>query len=67
MDTSSVGQYKGSPHFQELKLWLTKFTIMLQVMQYGGDDHDMEHILAILEFLEGEAKKWFCQHVIHVN
>ena len=41
--------------------------MMLQAMQYGGDEHDLEHVLAIPEFLEGEAEKWFCQHVMHVN
>ena len=66
-DTSSVGRYKGSPRFQELEHWLTKFAVMLQAMQYGGDDCDLERVLAIPEFLEGEAERWFCRHIVHVN
>ena len=64
---NTVGQYKGLPQYQELELWLTKFTMMLQAIQYSGDECDLEHMLAIPKFLEGEVEKWFCQHVIHVN
>ena len=40
---------------------------MLQAMQYSGDNCDLERVLAIPKFLEREAKKWFCWHVVHVN
>ena len=29
--------------------------IMLQAIQYGGDDRDQEHMLCVPEFLSGEA------------
>jgi hypothetical protein len=40
---------------------------MLQAIQYGGDDQDMEHTICVSEFLAGEAKKWYARHVVHVN
>jgi hypothetical protein len=30
IDSNSVGQYKGSPSFQDLELWLTRLTVLLQ-------------------------------------
>src|ERR1700733_2910927 len=63
-DTSSVGQYHGSPKFSDLENWLINVVVMLQAIQYGGDDRDQERMLCIPEFLNGEAKKWYSQHVI---
>jgi len=63
-----MGRYKGSPRrFQKLELWPKKFAVMSQAMQYGCDDRDLERVLVIPEFLEGEAEKWFCRHLVHVN
>ena len=40
---------------------------MLEAIQYGGMDHDMECTLCIPEFLTGEEKRWYSCHVVHVN
>jgi hypothetical protein len=66
-DHTSVGKYKGSAHFSELENWVTNLVVMLEAIQYGGDDRDRERLLCIPEFLTDEAKKWFNRHVIHTN
>jgi hypothetical protein len=66
-DHTSVGKYKGSAHFSELENWVTNLVVMLEAIQYSGDDRDRERLLCIPEFLTDEAKKWFNRHVIHTN
>jgi hypothetical protein len=66
-EASSVGTYSGSPKFSDLENWLINLVIMLQAIQYGGDDRDMERTICVPEFLSGEAKKWYARHVVHVN
>ncbi|KAG6881087.1 hypothetical protein C0993_002895 [Termitomyces sp. T159_Od127] len=34
---------------------------------YGGDDMDQECIFVLHEFMDGEARNWFCRHVLHTN
>jgi len=34
---------------------------------YGGEDCDKERVLSTLEFLNGEARKWYHHHVINVH
>jgi hypothetical protein len=58
--TSSMGGYKGSLRFQVPELGPKHFAVMPSAMQYGGDDRDLERVIVIPEFLEGEAEKWFC-------
>ena len=58
-DTNSVGHYSRLPKFSDLENWLINVVIMLQAIQYGGDDRDQEHMLCIPEFLDSEAKKWY--------
>jgi len=56
---SSVGKYEGSSKFGDLEKWLTDLVILFEVSMYGGQDHDKERVLSTLEFLDGEARKWF--------
>jgi hypothetical protein len=66
-DHTSVGKYKGSAHFLELENWVTNLVVMLEAIQYGGDNRDRECPLCIPKFLIDEAKKWFNPHIIHMN
>ena len=66
-DGKSVGLYSGSQKFGDLEEWLTNLVVMLAVNQYGGTDRDAERILVTSEFLDGDARKWYNRHVIHVN
>ena len=34
---------------------------------YGGNNWDCEHVLCTLQFLDGEAKRWFQHHVVSVK
>jgi len=34
---------------------------------YGGNNWDCEHVLCTLQFLDGEAKRWFQCHVVSVK
>ena len=58
-NTNSVEHYSGSPKFSDLENWLINVVVMLQAIQYEGDDRNQEHMLCIPEFLNGEAKKWY--------
>ncbi|KAF5378849.1 hypothetical protein D9615_006884 [Tricholomella constricta] len=53
--------------FGELEEWLASLVVMLAVSQFGGAEHDQERVLITSEFLDGEARKWYNRHVIHVN
>jgi len=64
---SSVGKYKGSSKFGDLKKWLTDLVILFEVSMYGGDDCDKERVLSTLKFLDGEARKWYHCHVVNVH
>jgi len=64
---SSVGKYKGSSKFGDLEKWLTDLVILFEVSMYGGEDRDKERVLSTLEFLDGEARKWYHRHVINVH
>ena len=66
-DPKSVDKYKGGSKFSDLEDWLMSFAIMLEAMQYGGDNRDHERVLAIPEFLDSEASRWYCRHVTSVN
>lgn len=62
-DTSSVGQYSGLPKFSDLENWLINMVVMLQAIQYRGDNRDQEHMLCVPKFLSGKAKKWYFHHI----
>jgi len=64
---SSIGKYKGSSKFGDLEKWLTDLVILFEVMMYGGEDRDKEKVLSTLEFLDGEARKWYHRHVVNVH
>ncbi|KAF5378467.1 hypothetical protein D9615_007023 [Tricholomella constricta] len=66
-DSKSVGTYSGSAKFGELEEWLASLVVMLAVSQFGGAERDQERVLITSEFLDGEARKWYNRHVIHVN
>jgi hypothetical protein len=42
-----------------LENWLINLVVMLEAIQYGGNDCDREHMLYVPEFLSSEAKKWY--------
>jgi hypothetical protein len=46
-DHTSIGKYKGSAHFSELENWVTNLVVMLEAIQYGGNDCDRERLLCI--------------------
>ncbi|KAF5377165.1 hypothetical protein D9615_006318 [Tricholomella constricta] len=66
-DAKSVGTYSGSAKFGDLEEWLSSLVVMLAVSQFGGAERDQERVLITSEFLDGEARKWYNRHVIHVN
>ncbi|KAF5382164.1 hypothetical protein D9615_004468 [Tricholomella constricta] len=66
-DSKSIGTYSGSAKFGDLEEWLSSLVVMLAVSQFGGEEHDQERVLITSEFLDGEARKWYNRHVIHVN
>ncbi|KAF5378533.1 hypothetical protein D9615_007196 [Tricholomella constricta] len=66
-DSKSVGTYSGSAKFGDLEEWLSSLVVMLAVSQFGGEERDQERLLITSEFLDGEARKWYNRHVIHVN
>ena len=65
-DHSAVGKYKGSAKFRELEKWLTNLVVLYEVSMYGGPDHNKERVLSTLEFLDGEARKWYHCYVVSV-
>ncbi|KAF5381373.1 hypothetical protein D9615_008424 [Tricholomella constricta] len=66
-DSKSVGTYSGSAKFGNLEEWLSSLVVMLAVSQFGGEGRDQERVLITSEFLDGEARKWYNRHIIHVN
>lgn len=66
-DSSAVGQYGGAIKFSELENWLASVVAFMAVGQYGGPERDRERVLVLMEYLTGEAKKWYTRHVLHVN
>ena len=66
-DTHSVGRYSGGPKFSDLENWLANLVVLFKAEQYGGDDRDRERVLHVPQFIDGEAKKWFNRHVLHVR
>lgn len=66
-NSESVGMYVGKPKFSDLENWVTSLVLLLEASQYGGADRDRERVIAIAEFLGGEAKLWYNRHVIHPN
>jgi hypothetical protein len=64
---SSVGKYEGSSKFSDLENWLTDLVVLFEVSMYGGRDRERERVLTTLEFLDGEARKWFHRHVVHIR
>jgi hypothetical protein len=41
-DAKTVGTYRGGTKFSNLEDWLSGFAVMLEAIQYGGDDQDCE-------------------------
>ena len=66
-DSASVGKYVGGTKFSDLENWLANLVVMFEAEQYGGEDRDRERILHVPQFLDGEAKKWFNCHALHVR
>jgi hypothetical protein len=66
-DHSSVGKYEGASKFGDLEKWLTDLVVLFEVSMYGGQDRDKERVLSTLEFLDGEARKWYHRHVVSVR
>jgi hypothetical protein len=64
---SSVSKYEGSSKFGDLEKWLTDLVVLFEVSMYGGADCDKERVLSTLEFLDGEAQKWYHRHVVNVH
>jgi hypothetical protein len=61
-----VGKYTGGAKFSDLENWLANLVVLFEAEQYGGDDRDRERVLHVPQFIEGEAKRWFNRHVLHV-
>jgi hypothetical protein len=66
-ESDSVGKYHGGPKFNELEDWLTNLVVMFKAEQYSGRDRDRERVLHVLQFLDGEARKWYHRHVVNVR
>jgi hypothetical protein len=65
-DTGSVGKYTGGAKFSDLENWLANLVVLFEAKQYGGDDRDRGTCASHSPFIEGEAKRWFNHHVLHV-
>ncbi|KAG6806790.1 hypothetical protein H0H92_010037, partial [Tricholoma furcatifolium] len=65
--SKTITPYAGSPTFGELENWLMSVCIHFAVAQYGGDGRDREKVLVMMDFLTGDAHKWYLHHVIHVR
>jgi hypothetical protein len=57
----------GGAKFSDLENWLANLVVLFKAEQYGGEDRDREHVLHVPQFIDGEAKKWSNQHVLHVR
>ncbi|GLB37195.1 putative DNA RNA polymerase [Lyophyllum shimeji] len=66
-DSKAVGTFRGSAKFSDLENWLTNLVVMMAASQYGGPERDIERVLMVNEFLDGEARKWYNRHVVSVN
>ncbi|KAG6806637.1 hypothetical protein H0H92_010577 [Tricholoma furcatifolium] len=65
--SKTITPYAGSPTFGELENWLMSVCIHFAIAQYGGDGRDREKVLVMMDFLTGDAHKWYLHHVIHVR
>ncbi|KAG6808239.1 hypothetical protein H0H92_004939 [Tricholoma furcatifolium] len=65
--SKTITPYAGSLTFGELENWLMSVCIHFAVAQYGGDGRDRENVLVMMDFLTGDAHKWYLHHVIHVH
>ena len=65
-DGSSVKKYSGSPKFGELEDWLSALVYRYALMKFGGPDPDTDRVrvYSMVEYLEGDAAKWFTRHVL---
>jgi hypothetical protein len=66
-ETHSVGKYSGGAKFSDLENWLANLIALFEAEQYGRTDRDREHVLHVPQSVDGEAKKWFNRHVLHVH
>ena len=66
-DSDSVGKYAGGERYSDLKNWLADLMVMFKTELYGGPGHEREHVMHILSFLTGEAKKWYHHHILSIN
>jgi hypothetical protein len=41
--------------------------VLFKVEQYSGEAWDREHVLHVLQFLNGEARSWYHRHVVNIN
>ncbi|KAG6898330.1 hypothetical protein C0995_009814 [Termitomyces sp. Mi166 len=62
-----IWTYSGGHKFSQLEDWAMDVCYHLAACCYGGDDMDQEHIFVLHEFINGEARNWFCHHVLHTN
>jgi len=67
VEHSSISKSVGSSKFGDLEKWLTNLVILFEVSMYGGDNCDKKRVLSTLEFLDGEAHKWYHRHVVNVH
>ena len=64
VDTDAVGKYTGADQtIGALERWLTNLAITYQLEQYGGEQREQERVLHTNAYLDGEAKKWYQNHV----
>ena len=45
---------------------MTDLMVLFEVSMYGGQDWEREPVLTTLEFLGGEAQKWYHRHILHI-
>ncbi|KAG6834324.1 hypothetical protein H0H93_010466, partial [Arthromyces matolae] len=66
-DPRHIVPYSGGSKFSDLENWLMDLCDHLASSNYTGDRLDRARLLALSEFLTGEAKKWFWRHIRHYN
>ncbi|KAG6859274.1 hypothetical protein C0995_010031 [Termitomyces sp. Mi166 len=62
-----IRAYARGHKFSQLEDWAMDMCYHLAACCYGGDDMDQECIFMLHEFIDGEARNWFCRHVLHTN
>jgi hypothetical protein len=68
-DSGGLKKYDGTSKFHELEKWLSALAYRYAILRLGGPSAETDRIRVVhlLEYIEGDALKWFTQHVLSPN